>query len=299
MRSLTLALVLLVSSMCWAQSNDEWSPEKIGTVSSGTAATGFAGYKSFSNFQAAKNIVEKNTQIIINTGENAKFFSTTEVDAKTATITNGDDVKIQYHLSEKANRQWWVDDYRSGASSARSSASYHQTMSLTATKAHYINVSDGKGGTRRQYAGQRPDYSARAYHALQASSESERAIRLDRRADEIAAGAPVEWKKFTKEFSKEATTKTAVKNAMNDIMTKNGGKVYSLTRLPKLFANEARKRGVVGWVFTGFAVLTGAGTVYEAVTGELAGTIESELTKGSFELNFEENDANENAAYRE
>jgi hypothetical protein len=263
------SLMMILLSFSLVVSAQEKNESNSVVVGSGAVVAAGSGYMSYRKFSFAKSTVEANTEMLLaHSGKAGIGLSAEEIAQKTAKIEEGDKVIFKYHLNEVKNRHAWVEHYTDMAASERSNASSYRGQAAAALL-ETEEIRDAQGrvtGTRLK-----PNLASALMYNNMASQADANAERYVSKANDVRAGAPVEWMEFEKEFNGKNSGKAAVAAEMKSLLD-DGGKVFSLSRLPKAMVKVVKNANVQGGIFAGIAVLSTGAAVYEYATGEISGS---------------------------
>ncbi|HEX4925362.1 MAG TPA: hypothetical protein VFV50_14805, partial [Bdellovibrionales bacterium] len=239
------------------------SSDQCKTVGAGAAVSTGSGIYSMKKYSQANSIEQQYTVRLYTMTADDRIGP--PIAAAASSIADGDKVTIGYQLNEAENRAYHIDLMEQKASSARSSASYHQVQAMTAMKTDY----NDKG----EVVGQSPDWSARAMHAASAASEEAAARKYDSLAQAARNGGKVPIYDFDEVIESTRGNASETASFVNKHIA-TGGKITAIAKLPaEKFAlvKSAIKRGRAGLA----GVAAGAAVaVEEVVEGAVARKIE-------------------------
>jgi len=242
MKTLKLTTLVLVTAVCHsalAEDSDLCAKDgytvnstQCKTAAGGVAVAAPSGIYSLTKYSQANALEREYDKRVYGIANDKAPQTASDITRVSGSFTDGDRITINYRLSDEANRAYHIHKMEADAAAARSRASYDLMMSVTATKAKYNTVSDGKGGTTQQYAGQEPDFASRAMYAGMAIHEQGVASSDDQAAADARAGKPVPIYNFDKVVDSEKGTVQAVNSIAKDELLSKGSIIRSISRFP-------------------------------------------------------------------
>ncbi len=203
-------------------------------------------------------------------------------------VADGDRVQVQWRLSDAANRQHHIQLMDSNASSAEGSAASYRMAAASSliprqvTRTESYTDHEGKTETR-SYTVTEVDHAGYARNmALAALADSE-AADYRARAMDARRGGPVPIYRFDETIGEAQGNRARAEALLNEKL-RNGGRIYSVTRLPAQQFQQLRRlvrsarMGVAGAVGLGAlaaeeAFLGRVGRGLERMVGEEQGHV--------------------------
>jgi hypothetical protein len=197
-------------------------------------------------------------------------------------VADGDRVKVKWRLSDSANRQHHIELMDSNARSADSSAAMYRMAAANALiprQVTYTQAYTYHGGKTQIHSHTVPEIDPAGYarnSALAAQSEREAAdYRI--RADDARRGGPVPIYRFDETIGDAQGNRARAEALLNEKL-REGGRVYSVTRLPaeqfqqlRRMRNFGKLRRMVRSARMGVLATAGLGAL--AVEEALLGTV--------------------------
>lgn len=247
------------------------SPTQCATAGVGAGVAVGSGIFAAKKYGAAKDLINENRQTLFSRTGEARVMDIRDGNRVLSSVTDGDRVRIHYQLSDEANRTHHIQTMESNASSARSSASYHQMRALTATKTETTRIGDTT--TTRTV----PDHAARARSAILAIQYTNDAAEYDRRAMDARNGGKVPVYDFEKVFDEDTGTRNATTDYVREKYN-SGSKITKVTRLPVEQFQKYKSIMMKGHAGVAGVVIGTSFAIEEMISGMVAEEIENSET---------------------
>ncbi|HRK08221.1 MAG TPA: hypothetical protein PLZ57_10665 [Pseudobdellovibrionaceae bacterium] len=228
-------------------------------------------------YRAARNFDQAHTRSLLQSadGSTADQVRTSSVVRE---VADGDRVKVEWRLSDSANRQHHIELMDSSARSADSSAAMYRMAAANAliprqvTKTEYYTDHEGKSQTRT-YTVTEIDHAGYARNLALAAQSEAQAADYRVRADDARRGGPVPIYRFDETIGDAQGNRARAETLLNEKL-REGGRVYSVTRLPAEQFQQLRRMVRSARMGVAGAVGLGALAVEEALLGKVGRGLE-------------------------